>query len=146
MASVYIVDRYFAKNFYERLCDGTRSVKTSGAGWFLTHLARSGVRTLHIASSARELRERDDADVVQAAITKWFNTLSHSAELDLQIVAGNFRHRRSLAFDGYAAFELHNGLDSFDGATVPEEMTLTAQAGTAPKVASAFEQLTSLGR
>lgn len=139
---VYIVDGYLATNLYRSLNAGARGGVKSGAEWFLGHLARSNVRTIHVACSERHVRSGHyDPVHVRDVIDRWFRGTGSGTDLDLRIVGGTFPHTRRVAFDGWAGFELHKGLASFEGAKLTEIATLNASLDLANEVQEEFQDL-----
>jgi hypothetical protein len=139
---VCLLDRYLATALAEELSRTVRAKPAIGAEWFLAHLARTGITRLQIASSARSVREKGrTADEARDLITGWFRGLDTRTKLDLRIVEGNFDHGRRIAFEGWAGFELHNGLASFDKPRLTEGMGLVASPVLAREVVDQFRSL-----
>jgi hypothetical protein len=139
---VHIIDRYAAVSLTQLLTAKQPPKYQSGAQWFLGHLARSSVQSIHVASSARALRKNElRVDVALTSILGWFNALGTGSRLHLHVVDGDFDHGRRMAFEGWAGFELHNGMASFDKPRLEEDMSLNASAGLALDVSLAARAL-----
>lgn len=124
--SVYITDGYAAKNLHAALSVGRRRHQT-GPQWFLGHLARSKVRTVHLACSSDVIAAaRVRPDDAHTVITKWFDGLGSGTRLHLHLRPGRFKHNRRIVFDGWAGFEIGNGMASFEFPSLKEEIELNA--------------------
>jgi hypothetical protein len=137
---VYLIDGYLAANLYRGLTATERRRAKSGAEWFLGHLARTSVRFIHLACSKQSLG-RLDPERVRETITEWFARLDSGTALDLRIVEGTFPHSRRIAFDGWAGFELHKGIESFDRPNITEQVTLNASIELANNVPADYRAL-----
>jgi hypothetical protein len=136
---VYVVDGYFAADLLRGM---ERPHIKAGGGWFLARLAGTSVGRIHIACSTRPFREKGlDAREVHAQIASSFSRFNTGMSLDLRMVDRRFSHGRRVSFDGWAGFELHRGLASFDGDKLAEIVSLTASLELATEVRNAHRNL-----
>ena len=127
--TVYITDRYAAKSLADALRANARAKHQSGPQWFLSRLARTHVKTIHLASSEREVRNaRLDPQDSKELIQRWFSGMSTGTTLEVHLVEGDFKHGRRILFDGWVGFDVHNGLQSFENVRPEEEVDLNASA------------------
>ncbi|MBD3947557.1 hypothetical protein [Nocardioides ganghwensis] len=112
-----------------------------GAQWFLGRLARSRVTAVHLASSHGGLKDGITPDEAIQIVGDWFRKQAPTKTLDLLLVRGEFDHGRRIAFDGWAAFDVHKGLASFDRDPIQEGFGMNASADLAPQVVERFKSL-----
>jgi hypothetical protein len=140
--NAYVIDGYLAAELARRL-KAPGKVK-SGGEWFLTRLAGTRVKRVHIATSSRPvLSDGRSVEEVHHLISTWFNSLGSGTELRLRIVDGNFDHGRRIAFAGFAGFDIHKGLATFDGSRITEIMGMNASRALADEVVREFARITA---
>ena len=140
--TVYITDRYAVKSLAVTLRGNARARHQSGPQWFLSRAARTRVKTIHLASSEREVRGgRLDPQGSRESIQRWFNAMSTGTTLKVHLVEGDFKHGRRILFDGWVGFDVHNGLDSFADVELREEVDLNASVSLGREGRLEFERL-----
>lgn len=131
---VVVIDAYAAIGIYRGLNAGRGRHHDGGPVWFLQHLHRSRIREIRLFSSSRAL-DGHRADAVAERIHGWWSGLGGGgARLRLHLVDGDFDHARRLAFEGWAGFELHKGLASFDAPRLREGITIAPSLALAHQV------------
>lgn len=126
--TVYITDRYAAWNLYQALTYPAESGRAKrGAQWFLGRLARTRVGVVHLACSADVVVNHGvQTPEVESVIQCWFDRQQTGTRLELHLKRGQFKHNRRIVFDGWAGFEIGNGMSSFDRPQLQEEIELNA--------------------
>jgi len=142
--NVYIVDGYLAAALARRLTAKAMGGPKPGGEWFLNRLANTRVKRVYIATSSRPvLSDRRSVEDVHHLILSWFNSLGSGTELRLHIVDGNFDHGRRVAFEGFAGFDIHKGLATFDDSRISESMGMNASRALADEVVREFTRITA---
>ena len=110
----------------------------------MNRLANTRVKRVYIATSSRPvLSDRRSVEDVHHLILSWFNSLGSGTELRLHIVDGNFDHGRRVAFEGFAGFDIHKGLATFDDSRISESMGMNASRALADEVVREFTRITA---
>ncbi|QVT81184.1 hypothetical protein ENKNEFLB_03592 [Nocardioides aquaticus] len=125
-STVCITDGYAAKNLYAALVREPAKTYQVGPQWFLTRVANTRVKSVHLACSADTIRTLPGGslDEVVATISRWFTAQGTGTELTLHLVPGTFKHGRRIVFDDWVGFDLHNGMASFERPRIAEEVDL----------------------
>lgn len=144
---VVVIERELGHVLYDDIVLQSRGQsdprRLKGPAWFLRRLEAAGVRRVSIATSERRVRNESGSppEVVAAAIRDWPASQGWSLRIDLRLIGGDFEHQRLLAFEGWAGCQLHQGLQTFDGAELKEGCSLSMQTELALHARRAFDQI-----
>jgi hypothetical protein len=140
---LYLIDGFLLQNLYERMRKPPRdrAIK-KGVEWFAGKVARSRVQYVNVLGTNRSLPYGVDAEQVESAVQEWWSReFGPKPKLDVRLISGDFPHGRRIAFDGWAGYELHKGLSTFDSARVDETVTLHASLALAHEVRAEYRLL-----
>lgn len=146
---VVVIERELGHVLYDDILTRRRNAdhKPGGPAWFLQRLAASGVQRVSIATSEARIKEKHFLrDEVITTICDWPREQGWPLTVDMKLVAGGFQHQRLLAFVGWAGFQIHQGLQTFDTLALKEDATLVAQVALAVRVRNEFDQLARRAR
>lgn len=146
---VVVIERELGHVLYDDILKRQRTPhhKPGGPAWFLQRLAGAGVRRVSIATSGARIRDKGfSSDVVAEAIQEWSRENDWSLVINMKLIGGQFQHERLLSFDGWAGFQIHQGLQTFDHPELKEDAVLTAQAQLAPRIQTEFDRLARRAR
>lgn len=146
---VYVIERELGHVLYDDILQSRRRPgnSPSGPAWFLRRLAGAGVARVSVATSEARIREKHfSPDEVMTTVRDWAAEQNWSMVVDLKMVDGDFQHQRLLAFDGWAGFHIHQGLQTFDYSELKEDATLVAQVALASRIRREFGHLARRAR
>ena len=141
---VFIIERELGHVLYDDIVRARRdpSIRPRGAAWFLTRLHAAGVRWIHIATSAAKIKAKHlSVDEVQQALADWAEEKLPSSTVQWAVPDGDFPHARWISFDGWAGFDIHQGVQTFDGPALKEGLSLRAQCLLGPQTRKHFHRL-----
>lgn len=147
--NVVVIERELGHVLYDDIIKRRRTshLAPGGPAWFIQRLAGAGVQRVRIATSESKVTgKRFDPDEVIATIRDWLTEQESTLKVEMKFVAGDFQHQRLVAFEGWAGFQIHQGLQTFDHSTLKEDATLVGQVDLDGRTRAEFERLARRAR
>lgn len=140
---LYVIDGYLLANLWRQIGNPRRvGAPKRGIEWFIGKIAQSRIRYINIVSATRSVPSGINAEEARSKVLDWWShEFGAGPKLDLRLVRGDFPHGRRIAFDGWAGYELHKGLSTFDSTRTNETVTLNASLELAKEVRAEYRRL-----